>query len=174
MEAGKGEIQFPHEFGVYRTVDENTKEADVCFEEIVRPHGLYPERALRIREPIRHGSWSGRGDAVFFAGNIVVADKNPAVTQTRLLLAVLVAAFLVRGFAFFSFDYPTGADYGHHTLFADLYLDEGPFFLRLFRIISSARLARQCYQGVRFIYAAFAADDGDGPRSRWQLSRTCS
>ncbi len=40
---------------------------------------------------------------------------------------VLLASFLARGFAFFTYSYPTGADYGHHTYFADLYLEEGRF-----------------------------------------------
>jgi hypothetical protein len=47
--------------------------------------------------------------------------------RSLAVLVVLLASFLVRGFAFFEFSYPTGADYGHHTYFADLYLEEGRF-----------------------------------------------
>jgi len=49
------------------------------------------------------------------------------VKRTILVLIVLLASFFVRGFAFFQYSYPTGADYGHHTYFADQYLDEGRF-----------------------------------------------
>jgi hypothetical protein len=41
------------------------------------------------------------------------------------LAAVLLAAFFVRGYSFFCFAYPTGADYGHHTMYADQYLEQG-------------------------------------------------
>ncbi|NDJ61261.1 MAG: hypothetical protein GYB67_09060 [Chloroflexi bacterium] len=50
------------------------------------------------------------------------------------LIPILLAALLLRGFSFFERVYPTGADYGHHLLYAELFLTQGrlptavPFF----------------------------------------------
>ncbi len=49
------------------------------------------------------------------------------MNRNLALAIVLLAAFFLRGFAFFKYTYPTGADWGHHSYFADLYLEEGRF-----------------------------------------------
>lgn len=73
MAAGASEILFRHDYGMYRTIDETTKEADVCYDEAY-VLDLYARTGLRIVEPIHHGSWAGRTRAVFVQ-DIIVAVK---------------------------------------------------------------------------------------------------
>lgn len=69
---------------------------------------------------------------------------------------MLLAAFLIRGFAFFKYAYPTGADYGHHTYFADLYLEEGRLPTR-FPHYQLGETRSSVLPGCSLIYAVLAA-----------------
>jgi SAM-dependent methyltransferase len=73
MEAGSSELAFAHDYGRYRAVDADTKEADVCYDEAYVLE-LYKRHRLQIIEPVHYGSWSGRPDFLSFQ-DIVVARK---------------------------------------------------------------------------------------------------
>jgi ubiquinone/menaquinone biosynthesis C-methylase UbiE len=74
-EPGKAEFDLPHpgEAGVYRIQNAERPEDVIAFEEDwVRD--TYTKVGLRVDEPIRFGSWSGRPDPVSYQ-DIVVAQK---------------------------------------------------------------------------------------------------
>ena len=79
---------------------------------------------------------------------------------------VLLVAFFIRGFSFFCFAYPTGADYGHHLFYADQYLESGrlpetfPFYQ-----LGSSRWSN--LPGGAMIYTVIAALAG---RSAFELA----
>ena len=73
VESGMSTIDFRYDFGVYRVKEKNTPEAAIAFQEdFIRD--LYKEKGLKIAEPIRYGSWSGREDSLSLQ-DIVVAQK---------------------------------------------------------------------------------------------------
>ena len=82
------------------------------------------------------------------------------------LIAVFLTAFLIRGFSWFCYAYPTGTDYGHHTIYADLYTETGrlpdtfPFYQ-----LGSSRWSN--LPGAAFTYALLSALSG---RSAFELA----
>ncbi len=73
IESGMSTIDFPYDFGVYRTKEKSTPEAAIAYQEdFIR--NLYRENNLKIAEPIRYGSWCGR-EAFLSLQDIVVARK---------------------------------------------------------------------------------------------------
>jgi ubiquinone/menaquinone biosynthesis C-methylase UbiE len=74
INAGKSTLDFKYEFGEFRTIDTNTPEAAVCYDEIY-VLGLYEKYGLKIKQPIRHGNWCGRSN--FLNGqDIIIASRE--------------------------------------------------------------------------------------------------
>jgi SAM-dependent methyltransferase len=74
IDAGKGTYNFEHRGPGYRTINARRPEEAIAYPEaFVR--GLYEKNGLRIGEPLRYGSWCGRGDYLSFQ-DIVIAFKG--------------------------------------------------------------------------------------------------
>ena len=72
---GRNVIDFRFDRGGYRIRDESLPESAVAVEErVVRT--MFAEAGLGIREPIRFGSWTGRGEGLSFQ-DILLADPVP-------------------------------------------------------------------------------------------------
>ena len=61
INAGKSYENFKYDFGNYRTINTNTPEAAVGYDEAF-VLGLYEKYGLKITQPIRYGSWCGRSN----------------------------------------------------------------------------------------------------------------
>ena len=68
-----GTYNFEHRAAAYRTIDKETPENAVAYDEMF-VRGLYEKYGLKVREPIRYGSWCGRKDFLSFQ-DIVVAER---------------------------------------------------------------------------------------------------
>lgn len=67
-------LDFKHDFGKYRTIDINTPEAAVCYDEAF-VLTLYEKYGLKIKQPIHYGSWCGR--PIFLSRqDIIIAVKE--------------------------------------------------------------------------------------------------
>ncbi|MCU0235864.1 MAG: class I SAM-dependent methyltransferase [Acidobacteria bacterium] len=66
--------RFRHPFGSSLAIDPKLPEASIAHEEATI-RTMYHEAGLVIREPVRYGSWSGRGHFLS-SQDIVLADKN--------------------------------------------------------------------------------------------------
>ncbi|HEY8506433.1 MAG TPA: class I SAM-dependent methyltransferase [Gemmataceae bacterium] len=74
--SGRGQMAFAYPADGYRTVNPDRPEDAVAFEEqSVRE--MFRRGGLEVREPVRYGSWCGRGTFVSFQ-DIVIGVKPPA------------------------------------------------------------------------------------------------
>ena len=74
IDAGKGTYNFEHRGPGYRTINAGRPEDAIAYPEaFVR--GLYEKAGLKIDEPLRYGSWCGRGDYLSFQ-DIVIATRG--------------------------------------------------------------------------------------------------
>jgi SAM-dependent methyltransferase len=77
LDAGRSELAFRYDKGVYRTITAHRPEDAVCYDEtFVR--GLHAKYGLTIRQPIRYGSWCGRPKGLSHQ-DIVVASRHAGV-----------------------------------------------------------------------------------------------
>jgi len=74
INTGQSTLDFKCEFGKYRTVDPNTPEGAVCYDEAFIL-GLYEKYGLKIKQPIRYGSWCGRLNFLSYQ-DIIIASKE--------------------------------------------------------------------------------------------------
>lgn len=74
INARKGTLDFKYEFGEFRTIDTNTPEAAICYDEAF-VFGLYEKHGLKIKQPVRYGSWCGRSNFLSYQ-DIIVASKG--------------------------------------------------------------------------------------------------
>lgn len=72
INARKSTLDFKYEFGKFRTIDANTPEAAVCYDEAFIL-GLYEKYGLKIKQPIRYGSWCGRSNFLSYQDIIIVS-----------------------------------------------------------------------------------------------------
>ena len=71
IETKKSTLDLKYVFDEYRTIDKNTPEAAIAYEEqFIR--GLYGKHGLNIKEPVYYGSWSGRKDFLSYQDIIIV------------------------------------------------------------------------------------------------------
>jgi SAM-dependent methyltransferase len=73
INAGKSTLPFKYECGDYRTIDLDTPESAVCYEELFIL-SLYERNGLTIKHPIRYGSWCKRSKPLSYQ-DIVIASK---------------------------------------------------------------------------------------------------
>lgn len=72
--AGKGDIDFPYEYGVYRVRDKDFPEDAVAYsEEYIR--SLYKKHDLEVKSPVHYGIWCGREKWLSYQ-DFVLAVKN--------------------------------------------------------------------------------------------------
>jgi SAM-dependent methyltransferase len=67
---GASSLDFAYGSGVYRTIDPVTPERAVAYDEAFI-HQLFGACRLRIVEPVRYGSWSGRRDALSYQDLVI-------------------------------------------------------------------------------------------------------
>ena len=70
----KSTLDFKYKFGKYRTKNINIPEAAVCYDEAF-VLGLYEKYGLKIKQPIRYGSWCGRSNFLSYQ-DIIIASKR--------------------------------------------------------------------------------------------------
>ena len=77
INAGTTAWDFKYDFGKYRATDYDTPEAAICYDEAF-VLGLYEQYGLRIKRPIRYGSWSWRDGSLDFepSQDTIVAWKE--------------------------------------------------------------------------------------------------
>lgn len=73
--AGKGNIEFPHGFGVYRVRDKDFPEDAVSFSE---DHvlELHKQRGLAVQAPIHYGTWCGRDKGLSYQDYILAVKDS--------------------------------------------------------------------------------------------------
>lgn len=74
IKAGKSTLDFKYEFGEFRTIDNNTREAAVCYDEVFIS-GLYEKYGLKINQRILYGSWCSRSNFLSYQ-DIIMALKE--------------------------------------------------------------------------------------------------
>ncbi len=74
IEAKLSTVDFRCEAEGCRTVDKNTPESAVAYDEVFI-RGLYEKHRLGIVEPIHYGAWCRRGNFLYYQ-DIVVAVKK--------------------------------------------------------------------------------------------------
>jgi len=74
MDAGKSTFDFKYEFGNYRTVDRDSPELAVCYDEAF-VLDLYQKCGLNIKQPVLFGSWCSRSRFYSYQ-DIIVASKG--------------------------------------------------------------------------------------------------
>ncbi|MDI6775821.1 MAG: class I SAM-dependent methyltransferase [Syntrophales bacterium] len=74
INARKSTLDFKYEFGEYRTIDINTLESAVCYDEAF-VLSLYEKIGLKIKQPIRYGSWCSRSNFLSYQ-DIIIALKG--------------------------------------------------------------------------------------------------
>lgn len=74
INAKKSTLDFKWDFGKYRTIDVNTPEAAVCYDESFILE-LYEKYGLKIKQPIYYGSWCGRANFLSYQ-DIIIASKR--------------------------------------------------------------------------------------------------
>jgi len=67
-------LNFKHDFGKYRTVDINTPEAAISYDEKFIL-SMYKKHSLKIKQPIHYGSWCGRSHFLS-RQDIIIAVKK--------------------------------------------------------------------------------------------------
>ena len=73
IKQGRSTIDFKHGAGNYRWKDDKVPESAIAYdEEYIR--SLYDKNKLRIKEPIRYGSWCGRSTFLSYQ-DIIIAEK---------------------------------------------------------------------------------------------------
>jgi len=73
INAKKSTLDFKYDFEKYRTIDPNTPESAVCYDEAFIL-GLYKKYGLKINQPIRYGSWCGRLNFLSYQ-DIIIASR---------------------------------------------------------------------------------------------------
>jgi ubiquinone/menaquinone biosynthesis C-methylase UbiE len=73
INANKSTLDFKYEKGEYRTVNANTPEDAVCYDESF-VLGLYEKYGLKIIEPIHYGAWCERRNFLSYQ-DIIIATK---------------------------------------------------------------------------------------------------
>ena len=73
INTGKSTLDFKYKFGKYRTIDTNTPEDAVCYDEAF-VLALYEKYGLKIKRPIYYGSWCGRSNFLSYQ-DIIIASK---------------------------------------------------------------------------------------------------
>lgn len=74
INAGKSTFDFKYKFGKYRTIDINTPEDAVCYDEAF-VLDLYGKYGLTIKQSFYYGSWCGRSNFLSYQ-DIVIASKE--------------------------------------------------------------------------------------------------
>ena len=74
INARKSTLDFKYEFGEFRTIDANTPEAAVCYDEAF-VFSLYEKHGLRITQPIRYGSWCERSVFLSYQDTIIASKE---------------------------------------------------------------------------------------------------
>lgn len=74
INAGKSTLDFKYELGEFRTININRAEDAVCYDEAF-VFGLYEKYGLKIKQPIRYGSWCGRSNFLSYQ-DIIIASKE--------------------------------------------------------------------------------------------------
>jgi len=79
MELGFNKRNFKHKFDRYWSVNENTPEKAIAFEEtLVRK--MYEKHSLKIIEPIHFGRWSG-AKSTLSNQDVIIAEKNGSTSS---------------------------------------------------------------------------------------------
>ena len=73
INTGKSTLDFKYKFGKYRTIDTNTPEDAVCYDEAF-VLDLYEKYGLKIKRSIYYGSWCGRSNFLSYQ-DIIIASK---------------------------------------------------------------------------------------------------
>jgi SAM-dependent methyltransferase len=83
VESGAATLDFPFDYGLYRTLNQQNREAAVAYGEHV-VLAFYDKCGLELASPIYRGSWCGRGDFVSYQDIIVATRCAPANGHTGI------------------------------------------------------------------------------------------